>query len=211
MRSKLNLFVLLVLASLLCMTVTTPVLAQKTAPSGPTVDPPSLCDAISSNLVQNCGFETGDFTDWHVTNAASGSLIFVSGGAYSGNNAAWFGAVTYPYEDSISQILTDNVGATYTLSFFLSNDYSAPGQAIFSAYWDGTDLFDASANAFPYTQYTFTVTGTGSDTLQFSGVQVPAYYILDDVSVVATPEPGTLGLLGTGMLCGLALLAFRRL
>jgi len=43
------------------------------------------------------------------------------------------------------------------------------------------------------------VTGTGSDTVLFNFRDDPAYMALDNVSV-ATPEPASLALLGTGLL-----------
>ena len=38
----------------------------------------SICDHVAGNLVMNCGFETGNFSDWTVTPAASGKDIVVT-------------------------------------------------------------------------------------------------------------------------------------
>lgn len=204
--------ILLSLAVVGLLSLPTALMAQK-APSGsPAVDPPSICDAISGNLVANCGFETGNFTGWTTVAASSGSLFGVTSDAAfvnSGSFGAFFGAVGTT-DDSISQVISDNAGGTYTLSFWLNNLATAPGQANFSVFWDGTDIFNASSSAFPYTQFSFTVTGTGSDTLQFSSLQVPSYYSLDDVAVVGTPEPTSLSLLSAGLLAFGALLLFSR-
>jgi hypothetical protein len=54
-----------------------------------------------------------------------------------------------------------------------------------------------------WTQYLFTVTGTGSDTIQLNFRDDPAYIALDDIVVLdagtAIPEPGSLGLLISGL------------
>jgi len=211
-RSKISLW--LVLSSLLLLLIPASAFAQKSAPSGGSVvDPPSICDTVSSNLVLNCGFETGTFAHWTTTPAASGSDFGIVSGveANSGSYAAAFGAVG-SLDDSISQTLTTSAGGTYTVSFYLTNSSSpSTGQANFYAYWDGTQIFSASGSAFPYTQFSFTETGVGSDTLTFAGLQVPAWYYLDDVVVTSAsvPEPNTLSLLAVGLL-GLGALTFLR-
>ena len=47
--------------------------------TSPAVAGPSLCNAIATNLVSNCGFETGDFTSWTI-----GGNTLNPGGAYYG-------------------------------------------------------------------------------------------------------------------------------
>jgi hypothetical protein len=53
------------------------------------------------------------------------------------------------------------------------------------------------------------VIGTGSDVLEFDTSNYPAAFVLDDVSVEATPEPGTMLLLGFGLVA-VAAARFRR-
>ena len=69
-----------------------------------------------------------------------------------------------------------------------------------------------NSNAFPYTHFTFTeVAAAASTTIAFAGYQVPSFFRLDDVNVsagfAAVPLPGTLALLGSGLL---PLLGWRR-
>lgn len=56
-----------------------------------------------------------------------------------------------------------------------------------------------------WTQFTFQVTGTGSDTLQFAFRDDPAYLALDNISVTensgqSVPEPSSFLLLGSGVI-----------
>jgi len=167
----------------------------------------------ASNLVMNPGFETGDLTDWTFTAAASGSDFFVGAeGAHSGTYAAWFGAVTPPYVDTISQVLPTVSGDTYTFSFWLQH---TPGvdENTFQAYWGGTTVYSVlDIGTFAYTQFTFTEVASGPTTIAFAGYEVPSWFQLDDVSVTpsAVPEPTALTLAGIAGLAGLAYSLRRR-
>jgi hypothetical protein len=174
----------------------------------------------ADNLVNNGGFETGDLTGWTFTAAPGnegGDTDFNVGGQgnnpNSGSFSANFGAYGNDY-DTIAQTLSTTGGSSYTVSFWLANSYSSGssrGIADFQALWNGTSLEDiVTTTSFGYTEFTFDVTGTGSDTLSFEGYNAPSWTNLDDVSVstdesALTPEPSSFYLLGTGLagLCGL--------
>jgi hypothetical protein len=175
--------------------------------------------AGAADLVANGGFETGDFTGWTqfgntgysgVSNifpcAGSGSFL-ASPRAHSGNCEAYFGPVGS--DGGIQQTLNTVAGEQYVFSYWNAMDGGPTND--FRVYWNST-LLDSFTNAgsFDWTQHSFTVTAVGNDLIEFSTRQDPSYIGLDDVSVVATPEPASLTLLGTG-LAGLALRLRKRL
>ena len=163
----------------------------------------------ADNIVVNGGFETGDFSGW--TYPHNSSYLKVNGNTpYSGSYAAAFGAINNVY-DTVSQELATSKGTSYTLSFWLANTYDPyleSDSADFQVLWNGTSLEDIiTTTAFGYTEFTFTVTGTGKDVLSFEGYNDPSWTYLDDVSVDVTPEPSSIYLLGTALLvmCGLVM------
>jgi hypothetical protein len=96
-------------------------------------------------------------------------------------------------------------GLSYIVDFWLSNDDST-GNNHMSASFNGVQILSLSNSApFPYTHYTSNaiMATTALTDLHFTFYNPPAYYYLDDVSVNAVPEPGTLGLIALGAL-GLA-------
>lgn len=168
--------------------------------------------AHAANIVTNGNFDADSPAagvapaSWTLTQAAGGSDFFVGPGptyeAYSSPNSANFGA-TGSTDDELSQVLTTVPGQVYTITFELAHD-STNEQNDFSAWFGGTEGVSlVNADQFNYTLETFTTTATSTSTLlAFYGRDVPAWYDLDDVSVVtgSVPEPATwaLMLLGIG-------------
>jgi hypothetical protein len=160
--------------------------------------------AHAQNLVVNPGFETGDLTGWP---GGDHSGVFVSSGnPHSGNFNCYLGAVGT--DGTLSQDITTVVGQAYQVDFWLYSPGGTPND--FSASFAGVTFFSATnAGPFPYTDEVsgnIVATSTTS-TLLFSARQDPSYWNLDDVTVVAVPEPGTLGLIALG---GLGLVAALR-
>jgi len=158
----------------------------------------------AAELVQNGGFETGNFSFWTITPASSGSLFGVSTtDPHTGLYAAYFGAVG-TQDDSISQTLATVAGQPYSISFWLAHPYTTTAND-FHVFWDGGQVFSTNGAAnFGYTEFSTTQTASTSSTvIRFSGLENPAYFYLDDVSVTgpapSVPEPLSLLFLGTGL------------
>jgi hypothetical protein len=185
---------------------------------------------LRANVLSNPGFESGDFTSWTVNRAPEGvTELIVSPLANSGSFSAGFGATVVGSYDSISQNLATTIGQSYNLGFFVASLFEGTGDFLagnrtistaaldpagdFQAFWNGTLLLDlplASQTITGFSQFSFTVQGTGSDTLLFRGYNLPSFYRLDDVSVnaAAAPEPATWAVMGIGFA---ALLAVSRI
>jgi hypothetical protein len=176
---------------------------------------PRLAAAGPINLVQNGGFETGSFSSWTVTGpcqfvlasiASSGcSGLDVDPKPYDGKYAAYLGAAMGT-GGSLSQSISTTAGASYELRFDLANTIFTglggvtPNQLTVS--FDGTPLLSWNNHGVtPYTEFVFAnLLATGPSTqLMFQSGQNPAYFLLDDVSVVQTPEPSTLALIGVAI------------
>jgi hypothetical protein len=160
-------------------------------------------------LVQNGGFETGDLTDWSLTGNTGFFNIEPNSygyGAHTGDYYVYFGEVGS--EGLLSQTVADTVGGTYDFSFWLAGNGS--GYSDVQPYWNGVSLGIISPVPNEgYTQYSYLVTGTGSDTLTLGLRNDPSYDALDDVSLtpVGAPDAGSsLALMATSLtgLCGLA-------
>jgi hypothetical protein len=172
--------------------------------SGPANATPSLCDAVSSNLVQNCGFESGSFSSWNTAPAASGSFFFVSGPGNTGSFDAWFGA-TGGMPDAINQLVATTPGHLYDLQFYFKSDGLTPNGA-FAAYFDTSihQLGGASdIGVLDWTLEDFTFTATTNATRIFlGGRDNPGFVQFDDIvlrDVTNIPEPFTLGVFGAGL------------
>jgi hypothetical protein len=144
------------------------------------------------NLVQNCGFESGDFANW----VQSGDTSFTEvspDAAHSGTFGARFG----PVNDLgfIAQRISTIPGQLYNLSFWLVSS-GRPNR--FQVYWGGVLISDsmnfpdtvtpsAIPNSPAYDQLFIggLPGGSGSFTeLKFGFFNVPYYFFLDDIVVV---------------------------
>jgi hypothetical protein len=149
---------------------------------------------VSASLVQNGGFETGDFTDWSLAGSTSlNSVSAVITSAHSGEYSADFGqggSLAY-----LSQTIPTSSGQTYLLGFWLANPSSGTPNR-FLVNWisnpagTNTLLSQTNLSSFNWTNKQFVVVSTGTNaTVQFAFRDDPQYLCLDDVSLVPVPRP----------------------
>jgi hypothetical protein len=177
-----------------------------------------ISTASAANVVQNPGFETGDFTSWTVNTASNHPWSVDGGGAFAGTYYASTGCVgaqcitgTATQQASLSQTLATTAGQTYTLTF----EFSTQGNNIaneLDVLWNGTSVLDlgpgGTLGVIPsYTLYTVSNLSatSSSSTLTFLGRQDPGYDALDNVDVELSgtggvPEPSTWLLMGGALL-----------
>jgi len=180
-----------------------------------------ICAATASanvpNIINNGSFETYGGTGfnsnigaglpgWTIGSGGGVDIVFSTGvepyywQAADGNVSL---SLNYFSAENISQTVTTTPGQSYLLSFFMAAEiYGGPATRTMNVLWDSTTVGSPSfqytgqgPTTMGWTQFNFTVTGTGSDTLIFqsttSGPYGPA---LDAVSLVAAPEPSTTAL-----------------
>lgn len=179
---------------------------------------PSICDGVSGNLVQNCGFEAGtvpsaptvplDWTPNAGYTSQTGFNQVQSSAVNSGNEALRIGNFDYEPVPSLTQAISDVSGSSYSGSIYVNYGGAEDNDtgAFFDVDIDGTPvvtLNDSATNT--WTQFFFSFTGTGSDTITLTGNTNPSEWYVDDVVVTGpaattgVPEPLTLSLFGAGL------------
>jgi hypothetical protein len=162
--------------------------------------------ARAQNLVNNPGFETGDFTGWTQfgDTSFSGVANLSPDGTppHSGNFLSYFGPTsgTGGIQQNIGGTVSGNL---YNISFWLANSDTSFTNAATVTFGSTTLLSLTNSPSFGFTQFTYTGIAASSNNalLQFGFYNPPLYWDLDDVSVTAAvPEPGTVGLIALGAL-----------
>jgi hypothetical protein len=167
-----------------------------------------LGSAQAAELLQNGSFETGDFSGWDLTD--SSGLSFVQPvsfgfGAQSGNFYVYAG----PPSSSpgvLSQAFSDTAGSKLDISGWAIGDSAVErGLGEISYFFDDVLLGSPDLSSGTWTQSTFQVTATGSDTFSIHYSNDASFNGLDNFSVAGSsvPEPSTWILLLIGMI-GLA-------
>jgi len=177
--------------------------------------------AVAGNLVQNCGFETGDFTGWTLTGDTVHAGVDAFD-AHSGNFGAFiggFGSINAGDQNfaALSQSLSTIVGQGYLLSFYwahLTNADVTPDN-VFAAFVGtglATGTLQRNVADQPYIRSLpfYFVATSNATTLQFLAEDANFFFSLDDVTVTpGAPEPATLFLVAP-VLAGLFFTVRRR-
>lgn len=147
---------------------------------------------IGQSIVQNGGFESGDFSLWTLVGTGP-EINFVDNGPpitpHSGTYAAALGQVGAMA--TLSQTLPTLPGQRYLISFWLSNPGSARQTEQFMVNWNAGKIFGiTNPPIFNWTNKLFIVTAAATNsTLQFSARNDPNYFGLDDISVTPVSSP----------------------
>jgi len=191
--------------------------------------------ARASTTIADGGFESaaggtevfaGSSIDGGSWNVISGEVYVDNGDPYvfAGNNSVNLTVFNPDVNNSLQQTLTTTVGGAYTVSFWA--DAASPN--IFSVTENGVVLtgsptsiadngFPGTTNSSLFVDYSGKFIATSTTTnLTFTADGEPGLgtsgdpsVVIDNVSILATPEPGSIGLMLTGM-AGLGLLAARK-
>jgi len=140
-------------------------------------------------ILQNGGFEFGDFTGW--TTSGNFSFCSVSTNALYAH-AGFYGGKFGPQNTLgyISQTFATIPGQTYLIGFMLDNPTYMTNSE-FNVSWNGDTLMDfTNLNLLGWLAYNFLVTATNTtSTLKFGFRDDPSYLGLDEVYVSAIGRP----------------------
>ncbi|MGD1087417.1 MAG: protease pro-enzyme activation domain-containing protein [Verrucomicrobiota bacterium] len=148
--------------------------------------------SVGQSIVNNGGFETGNFTGWTLNASSKYDFVttsssYVHSGSY-GSALGQDGSLGYLY-----QTLTTSPGQNYLLSLWLDNPENSAGATPnqFLVQWNGTTIFNQTNIPFAaWTNLQFIVTATGASTLLKFGFEDTPYYLgLDDISVTQISPP----------------------
>ncbi len=163
---------------------TPPTTSPTTSPTG------GACS--HAQLLGNTGFESGA-TVW---SASSGVITSDTGeAAHAGSWKGWLDGYGSAHTDTLSQTVTIPSGCSgATLSFWLKVDTdetsttTAYDKLTVAAHGSTLATYSNLTASSGYVQRTLTVTGTGSTTLTFTGIegsQVQTSFVIDDVTLSA--------------------------
>ena len=150
--------------------------------------------SVGQPVLQNGGFETGDFTGWTLNaDATVNQVTGTSGLVHSGSYGAELGQSSANPLGYLYQTLTTIPGQSYVVSLWLDNPNNSVGATPnqFFVQWNGTTIYNVVN--LPYTAWTnlqFLVTANSSSSvLQFGFYDAPYYLGLDDISVTPVTPP----------------------
>lgn len=133
-------------------------------------------------------------------------------GGYDYQNSAPYSLTSFP---QLGQTFSDIKGDSYTVSLYVYNTFFPWESAgsLYEAEIDGKPFLELTANgATNWTEYTYSFTGTGTDSFSFGGNANNAYWNTADISIVpnadplssVVPEPSSASLMGIGVMAFIA-------
>jgi len=171
--------------------------------------------AHAAEFLKNGSFETGDFSGWTLTDLSGYTTVQPTAFSYGAESGEFYVYAGPPSSapGTLSQTFADTAGEKLDISGWAIGDTATEdGLGDVSYFFNGDSLGSPDLSSGAYTQSTFEVTATGSDTFTIKFSNDSSYNGLDNFSItggVATiPEPTTwvLSLLG---FAGLGLIARR--
>ena len=152
---------------------------------------------VGQDLVQDGGFETGDFAYWILTGLNASDNCFVDDGTTTGltpHSGLYFAALGQTNSLAhLTQTLPTRAGQAYLLSFWLQSadigSGTTPNQ--FLVNWNGRNILNRlNLSSADWTKFQFLVVAdTSSTLLDFGFRDDPGYLDLDDISVVPVVAP----------------------
>jgi subtilase family serine protease len=167
----------------------------------------NLINALASPLVQNGGFETGNFTGWTLSGARKDNLVAATNSSlFAGLPASTIAAYIYSGACSallgqsgadayLSQTLPTLPGQPYLISFWFANPGLLTGGNVtpnhFQLQWNGAALFNqTNLGAFSWTNLQFIAAAAANNTtLLFGARNDNDFFSIDNVSVQPVPAP----------------------
>jgi hypothetical protein len=167
--------------------------------------------AHASEYLQNGGFETGDLTGWNLVGNPGSTFVEPTTFGYLGGGGNYYVYAGPPSSSPgiLSQTFLDVAGELLTVSGSAIGDtFNLPDNlGEVSYYFDGILLGSPDLSGGSWTESTYHVTATGSDTFSINYANDRSYNGLDNFSVTnnipTIPEPSTwvlaiLGFIGIG-------------
>jgi hypothetical protein len=154
---------------------------------------------VNAEIVENGGFETGSFFPWlvppFIPPQQPNPQYFVVGGIAGvggGHTSDRYAVMSSTQLRFINQLLPTEAGQDYELSFWLRRPSNFPSQ--FTVRWEGMTVFSQNGvlpDSTNWHQFTVPLHATfNGSLLEFGQATFPLEFHMDDVSVVAVPEPG---------------------
>jgi hypothetical protein len=169
----------------------------------------SVCDAVSGNLVSNCGFESdpgGTYvpTGWTVTGDPTGYTTGAS--ASSGDWGYWLNQARRPDPLVLSQSIATTPGDMYKVSFWATLGDNIHGLDTLDVTFGGVPIYSQISTGLGgngFLEHSFILQAALASTdLIFSARSHSLGVDLDDISVThvsATPIPAALALFASGL------------